>query len=166
MRTPCGGGRRRINLLQRRLHPFRAGRLGRYLRGQHPGHHRAVLLDNLPGYPDNLMRGLDGRIWLGYAKPRNPTVDKLADKPFLRKVTLRLPRALWPVPRPYGHGTPLPKTTGSWPTGRTPRAPIPKPRPSPRPRTGYTCRACMPDPSDGSRADRAGYSSNGICPAQ
>ena len=62
-----------------------------------------VLLDNLPGYPDNLMRGLDGKIWLGYAKPRNPTVDKLADKPFLRKLILRLPRALWPVPRPYGH---------------------------------------------------------------
>jgi sugar lactone lactonase YvrE len=62
-----------------------------------------VLLDNLPGYPDNLMRGLDGKIWLGFAKPRNPTVDKMADKPFLRKLTLRLPRALWPVPRPYGH---------------------------------------------------------------
>jgi sugar lactone lactonase YvrE len=62
-----------------------------------------VLLDNLPGYPDNLMRGLDGRIWLGFAKPRSATVDKMADKPFLRKVTLRLPRALWPVPRPYGH---------------------------------------------------------------
>lgn len=62
-----------------------------------------VLLDNLPGYPDNLMRGLDGKIWLGFAKPRNPTIDKLADKPFLRKVTLRLPRALWPVPRSYGH---------------------------------------------------------------
>jgi sugar lactone lactonase YvrE len=62
-----------------------------------------VLLDNLPGYPDNLMRGLDGKIWLGFAKPRNATVDKMADKPFLRKLTLRLPRALWPVPRPYGH---------------------------------------------------------------
>jgi len=62
-----------------------------------------VLLDNLPGYPDNLMRGLDGRIWLGFAKPRNPTVDKMADKPFLRKLTLRLPRALWPVPKAYGH---------------------------------------------------------------
>jgi sugar lactone lactonase YvrE len=62
-----------------------------------------VLLDNLPGYPDNLMRGLDGRIWLGFAKPRNPTVDRLADKPFLRKLILRLPRALWPVPKPYGH---------------------------------------------------------------
>jgi sugar lactone lactonase YvrE len=62
-----------------------------------------ILLDNLPGYPDNLMRGLEGRIWLGFAKPRNPTVDALADKPFLRKLTLRLPRAWWPVPRPYGH---------------------------------------------------------------
>ena len=63
----------------------------------------AVLFDNLPGYPDNLMRGLDGKIWLGFAKPRNPTVDALADKPFLRALTLRLPRALWPVPKAYGH---------------------------------------------------------------
>lgn len=62
-----------------------------------------VLLDNLPGYPDNLMRGLDGKIWLGLAKPRSATVDELADKPFWRKVTLRLPRFLWPVPKPYGH---------------------------------------------------------------
>jgi sugar lactone lactonase YvrE len=62
-----------------------------------------VLLDNLPGNPDNLMRGLDGRIWLGFAKPRSAVVDALADKPFLREVTVRLPRALWPVPKPYGH---------------------------------------------------------------
>ena len=27
----------------------------------------------------------------------------MADKPFLRKITLRLPRALWPVPTAYGH---------------------------------------------------------------
>ncbi len=64
---------------------------------------REILFDNLPGYPDNLMRGRDGRIWVGLVKPRNPTVDKLAGKPFLRKVTLRLPRALWPVPKTYGH---------------------------------------------------------------
>ena len=62
-----------------------------------------VLFDNLPGYPDNLMRGLEGRIWLGFAKPRNPTIDKLATRPFLRKLTLRLPRALWPIPEAYGH---------------------------------------------------------------
>lgn len=62
-----------------------------------------VLLDNLPGYPDNLMRGLDGKIWLGLAKPRNPTIDKMAGKPWLRSLTLRLPRALWPIPKAYGH---------------------------------------------------------------
>lgn len=62
-----------------------------------------VLVDNLPGYPDNLMRGRDGRIWVGLAKPREATVDDLATKPFLRSVVLRLPRALWPVPKAYGH---------------------------------------------------------------
>jgi sugar lactone lactonase YvrE len=62
-----------------------------------------VLFDNLPGYPDNLMRGRDGKIWLGFAKPRNPTIDDLAQKPFMRKVTLCLPRALWPIPKAYGH---------------------------------------------------------------
>jgi sugar lactone lactonase YvrE len=70
---------------------------------QQGGPQAHVLLDNLPGYPDNLMRGRDGKIWLGFAKPRNPTIDKLADKPFMRKVTLRLPRALWPIPQAYGH---------------------------------------------------------------
>lgn len=68
-----------------------------------PSPQATLLLDNLPGYPDNLMRGLDGKIWLGFAKPRNPKVDAMAEKPFLRKLTLRLPRALWPVPKTYGH---------------------------------------------------------------
>lgn len=62
-----------------------------------------VLLDNLPGYPDNLMRGQGGRIWLGLSGPRSPQVDAMADKPFMRQLTLRLPRALWPLPKPYGH---------------------------------------------------------------
>lgn len=62
-----------------------------------------IVFDNLPGYPDNLMRGQEGRIWLGFAKPRSPTVDAMAGRPLLRKMTLRLPRALWPVPKPYGH---------------------------------------------------------------
>jgi sugar lactone lactonase YvrE len=62
-----------------------------------------ILLDNLPGYPDNLMRGADGRIWLGFTKPRSGLVDAMADTPRLRAVTLRLPRVFWPVPKPYGH---------------------------------------------------------------
>ncbi len=62
-----------------------------------------VLLDNLPGYPDNLMRGRDGRIWVGLFKPRNPAADSLADKPFMRKVLLRLPRFLVPLGESYSH---------------------------------------------------------------
>ena len=62
-----------------------------------------VLLDNLPGYPDNLMRGRDGRIWVGLFKPRNPAADGLAERPFLRKVLLRLPRFLLPLGESYGH---------------------------------------------------------------
>jgi sugar lactone lactonase YvrE len=62
-----------------------------------------LLLNNLPGYPDNLMRGLDGKIWLGLVKPRSPAIDNLAAKPFLRKLTLRLPRVTLPVPKAYGH---------------------------------------------------------------
>lgn len=62
-----------------------------------------VVVDNLPGYPDNLMRGRDGRIWVGLFKPRNPAADQLADKPFFRKVLLRLPRFLLPLGKSYGH---------------------------------------------------------------
>ena len=68
----------------------------------------SIVLDNLPGYPDNLMRGLptaDGKpkLWTGLTKPRNDLIDKLANKPFVRAMIMRLPRALWPIPPAYGH---------------------------------------------------------------
>ena len=49
------------------------------------------------------MRGLNGRIWLGFSGPRSPKVDAMADRLFLREVTLRLHRVLWPLPKRYGH---------------------------------------------------------------
>ncbi len=58
---------------------------------------------NLPGFPDNVTRGADGRIWVGFTKPRSAIVDALSDRPWLRDMSLRLPRALWPVPPAYGH---------------------------------------------------------------
>lgn len=61
------------------------------------------LIENLPGYPDNLMRGRDGRIWVGLFRPRNPAADGASQRPFMRKVLLRLPRFLLPVGEPYGH---------------------------------------------------------------
>ncbi|MDD4091367.1 MAG: SMP-30/gluconolactonase/LRE family protein, partial [Smithellaceae bacterium] len=36
-----------------------------------PGDQAKIVFDNLPGFPDNLMRGQDGKIWMGFAKPRN-----------------------------------------------------------------------------------------------
>eukprot|EP01032_Pedospumella_encystans_P027038 gene27038-30567_t len=61
-----------------------------------------VVLDNLPGYPDNLTRGLNGRIWLGLGGQRDD-LDTMATQPFMRKLVLRIPRALWPAPKRYGH---------------------------------------------------------------
>lgn len=62
-----------------------------------------ILVDNLPGYPDNLTRGQDGRLWTGLTKPRSRLIDWTADQPAVRAAFLRLPRALWPVPKAYGH---------------------------------------------------------------
>lgn len=63
----------------------------------------SVLLDRLPGMPDNLMRGLDGRIWVGLPEPRSSFLDTFASWPTLRKVALRLPKAIQPQGTPYGH---------------------------------------------------------------
>ena len=62
-----------------------------------------VLIDNLPGYPDNLMRGREGRVWVGLFRPRNPAADGLAQYPFARRILARLPRFLLPLGKPYGH---------------------------------------------------------------
>lgn len=61
-----------------------------------------VIIDNLPGFPDNLTRGQDGRVWCGLTKPRSPVIDWAASRPWARAITLRLPQVLWPVPKPYG----------------------------------------------------------------
>ncbi len=62
-----------------------------------------VILANLPGFPDNLTRGADGRLWTGLTKPRASAIDDMSAKPFLRALSLRLPKSLWPVPPAYGH---------------------------------------------------------------
>lgn len=62
-----------------------------------------VIASNLPGFPDNLTRSADGRLWTGLTKPRSGTIDAMAGRPWLRALTMRLPKALWPVPPAYGH---------------------------------------------------------------
>ena len=62
-----------------------------------------VILANLPGFPDNLTRGANGRLWTGLTKPRSDVIDRLSSRPWLRAMSLRLPKSLWPVPPAYGH---------------------------------------------------------------
>jgi sugar lactone lactonase YvrE len=61
------------------------------------------LLEALPGFPDNLTRGREGRYWVALISPRNALLDRLADKPRLRKVMQRLPAFVRPQAVSYGH---------------------------------------------------------------
>lgn len=62
-----------------------------------------ILIDNLPGFPDNIKTGLQDRFWMGLAAPRNALLDRLSDKPWLRKVVQRLPAAVRPQPALASH---------------------------------------------------------------
>jgi len=55
------------------------------------------LVEHLPGMPDNLSTGADGRIWCAFFTPANPLADKLAKgSPLLRKLIWRMPDRLQP----------------------------------------------------------------------
>lgn len=60
------------------------------------------IIENLPGFPDNLNRGKYGRYWLGLTSPRSEPLDNLSGKPFMRKVVQRLPAKLRPKATNYG----------------------------------------------------------------
>lgn len=61
------------------------------------------VLENLPGFPDNVQRDADGRFWVGLVSSRRPALDAMANRPFVRKIVQRLPPALRPKATRYGH---------------------------------------------------------------
>lgn len=62
-----------------------------------------TLIGSLPSFPDNISTGHDGRYWVAFVSPRNPLVDKLAGKPFMRKAIQRMPAFMRPKAVAYGH---------------------------------------------------------------
>jgi sugar lactone lactonase YvrE len=61
---------------------------------------RDYLVEELPGYPDNIARGSDGLIWVTIASPRDPLVERLQRGPmWLRRSVTRIPRRLQPAPK-------------------------------------------------------------------
>jgi sugar lactone lactonase YvrE len=68
-----------------------------WLRGPRAGQHE-VLVDSLPGFPDNISTGSDGLIWIAVPSPRNPVLDLLLPRPpVLRRIAWALPEALQPA---------------------------------------------------------------------
>lgn len=57
------------------------------------------LIENLPGFPDNMGLGSDGLIWITLPSPRNPLLDRLLPLPgILRRIVWTLPE--WMQPKP------------------------------------------------------------------
>ncbi len=67
-----------------------------WLRGPEAGT-TEVFVDNLPGFPDNLSFA-DEILWMAAPSPRQAVVDLIHPRPWLRKVTYRLPESLKPKP--------------------------------------------------------------------
>ncbi|HEY3629450.1 MAG TPA: SMP-30/gluconolactonase/LRE family protein [Jatrophihabitantaceae bacterium] len=58
---------------------------------------RDYLVENLPGFPDNISTGSDGLIWVTLPSPRDPTLDFLLPRaPVLRKIAWSMPERLQP----------------------------------------------------------------------
>lgn len=61
-----------------------------------------TLIENLPGFPDNINDNSDGTFWMGLVSPRSAAADAMSNTPFLRKIVMRLPAAVRPKPQRYG----------------------------------------------------------------
>lgn len=69
-----------------------------WLRGE-PRGKVETLVDNLPGFPDNIRWSPARRVfWVALGAPRNGAVDFLASRPILRNAVVRLPEFLQPAP--------------------------------------------------------------------
>lgn len=63
---------------------------------------QSTLIENLPGFPDNLSLAPDGSLWLGLVSPRNRLLDRLSRFGWLRKIVQRLPAVFRPKATHYG----------------------------------------------------------------
>ena len=60
-----------------------------------------ILMDNLPGIPDGISSNGKGIFWVAFPSKRKEIIDKFAEKPFVRKMIMRLPEDLQPALERY-----------------------------------------------------------------
>lgn len=76
-----------------------ASRITRYRLTGEDAHTTEVVLDDLPGYPDNMSIGSDGLVWCALASSRNPLLETIFKLPArARKVLAKVPEGLGPAP--------------------------------------------------------------------
>jgi hypothetical protein len=63
---------------------------------------QTVLIDNLPGFPDNINRGPADTFLIGLVSPRSDWLDANSDNLLARKIAMRLPESMRPQAQPYG----------------------------------------------------------------
>ncbi|MBJ6135969.1 SMP-30/gluconolactonase/LRE family protein [Marinobacter litoralis] len=61
-----------------------------------------VFADNLPGFPDNLAVDHAGRYWVAFPSLRNPQIDAMHTRPWLKNLVAKLPDSAKPKPEEYG----------------------------------------------------------------
>lgn len=70
-----------------------------WLTGERAGR-RDFLVEDLPGYPDNISRGSDGLIWVSIGSPTDPVVERIQRAPMpVRRAVTRIPAPLQPKPK-------------------------------------------------------------------
>ena len=61
---------------------------------------RDFLVEDLPGYPDNIARGSDGLVWVAIGSPKDPVIEALMKgPPWLRRQVTKVPEMLQPAPK-------------------------------------------------------------------
>ncbi len=61
-----------------------------------------IVIDNLPGFPDNINSGPESTFFVGLVSKRAEILDELSTKPFMRKLIWRLPEFMKPAAENYG----------------------------------------------------------------
>jgi sugar lactone lactonase YvrE len=72
-----------------------------WLKGEKAGQ-ADTFIENLPGFPNGIAIREDGSYWLGFSTKRNDQLDKIHNKPGIKKFVYALPNFLQPKPEKFG----------------------------------------------------------------
>ncbi len=61
-----------------------------------------IISDNLPGFPNNIVRRPDGTFWLAFTTTRNDQLDNMHPHPLLKKIAFGLPAFMRPKAQLFG----------------------------------------------------------------